>query len=76
MKLRKRFREWLFRDCLPINEFPCKDYTILIKRGEYAGLPELEDGEFGIATDKHRLFVGTSEGNYEIVMKRTGGNDG
>ena len=40
--------------------------NIKIKRGLKAGLPNLEVGEFGLATDTNELFIGTSTGN-ELV---------
>ncbi len=40
--------------------------NIKIKRGLKAGLPNLEVGEFGLATDTNEVFIGTPTGN-ELV---------
>ena len=40
--------------------------NIKIKRGLKAGLPNLEVGELGLATDTNEVFIGTPTGN-ELV---------
>lgn len=48
-----------------------KEYdTILIKRGLLNNMPRLKEGEFGLAKDAKRLFIGTSDGNYEVMLKK------
>jgi hypothetical protein len=40
--------------------------TIQIKRGLKAGLPNLDVGELGYATDTNEFFIGTDSGNVLI----------
>ena len=44
--------------------------TIQVKRGAFALLPTLLQGEFGYTTDTKRLFIGAASGNEEIAMQR------
>ncbi len=46
--------------------------NIKIKRGLKAGLPNLEVGEFGLATDTNEVFIGTPTGN-KLVNSSGGG---
>lgn len=40
-----------------------------IRRGNNANIPTLSPGEFGLATDTAKLYVGGESGNLEVAMK-------
>lgn len=42
--------------------------TIQIKRGLYASLPTLAEGELGYSTDTHQVHVGDGAANHEVLM--------
>lgn len=42
--------------------------TIQIRRGLSTAMPALGVGEFGYQTDTKKLFIGTAEGNAEVIM--------
>ena len=41
---------------------------IRIRRGNFADLPTLDTGEFGLCTDTGELFIGTAAGNIQVSM--------
>lgn len=41
-----------------------------IRRGNNANIPTLSPGEFGLATDTAKLYVGGESGNLEVAMKQ------
>jgi hypothetical protein len=42
--------------------------TIQVKRGNYASLPTLADGEFGLSEDQDRLHIGDASTNHEVML--------
>lgn len=46
--------------------------TIIIKRGAYTSIPNLQDGEIGYCVDKNAIFIGSNAGNQLISAIMTG----
>ncbi len=47
-------------------------YKIQFRRGDKADLPQLDNGEPGFTEDTNELFIGTKEGNKNILSGATG----
>jgi len=45
---------------------------IKIRRGLYSDLPSLAEGELGFCTDNYKVFIGSSDGNKELITDLSG----